>query len=302
MTLRTRHVPPVRVAAAALAGVVAAGLVGVLAACGGGADRTAQGPAPAADAPGPVHVHGLGVDPADGALYLAAHTGLFRFVHGRGTPTRVADRYQDTMGFAVVGRRTFLGSGHPDLRDDLPPLLGLIRSADAGRTWKPVSLLGEADFHTLSARGTRVYGYDVSSGRLLRSDDRGRTWQRLKAPEPVADIAVGDRSGSDVVAAGATAVYRSRNGGRTWMQVSRGSSLVEWPARDTLFRIGATGVVHVSRDSGATWEQAGSVRGRVAAFLAADRKRLYVALHSGAILESGNGGSTWGRLLPASTG
>jgi hypothetical protein len=30
---------------------------------------------PAAD-PGPVHVHGLGINPADEALFIATHTGL----------------------------------------------------------------------------------------------------------------------------------------------------------------------------------------------------------------------------------
>ncbi|MBW3550306.1 MAG: alanine:cation symporter family protein [Proteobacteria bacterium] len=36
---------------------------------------------------------------------------------------RIGDRRQDTMGFTVVGPRRYLGSGHPDLRDELPPLL-----------------------------------------------------------------------------------------------------------------------------------------------------------------------------------
>jgi hypothetical protein len=36
------------------------------------------------------------------------------------------------MGFTIVGPNRFLGSGHPDLRDDLPPLLGLIESTNRG--------------------------------------------------------------------------------------------------------------------------------------------------------------------------
>jgi hypothetical protein len=34
--------------------------------------------------PGPVHVHGLGVNPADGALFIATHTGLYRVDAGWG--------------------------------------------------------------------------------------------------------------------------------------------------------------------------------------------------------------------------
>lgn len=77
--------------------------------------------------------------PADGALYAATHTGLFR-LDGDGNVERIADRYQDTMGFTVAGPDEFLASGHPDLRDKelqvegKPPLLGLIESPDAGRT------------------------------------------------------------------------------------------------------------------------------------------------------------------------
>jgi len=109
--------------------------------------------------PGPVHVHGLGVNPADGALFIATHTGLFRAASGERTARRVAGRYQDTMGFTVAGPDRFLGSGHPDLREKLPPFLGLIESRDAGESWQARSLRGRADFHVLEASGQRVYGY-----------------------------------------------------------------------------------------------------------------------------------------------
>jgi len=66
---------------------------------------------------GLMHVHGLGVDPADGMLYAATHSGLFR-VPEQGRAERVANRAQDTMGFAVAGPGRFIGSGHPDARED----------------------------------------------------------------------------------------------------------------------------------------------------------------------------------------
>jgi hypothetical protein len=83
------------------------------------------------------------------------------------------------MGFTVTGPDDFLGSGHPDGRDRLPPFLGLIRSVDAGRSWEPVSLLGRRDFHVLEAAGRRIYGFgtDFETRRagLLVSDDAGRS-------------------------------------------------------------------------------------------------------------------------------
>ncbi|HLF76681.1 MAG TPA: hypothetical protein VJB57_04255 [Dehalococcoidia bacterium] len=96
-----------------------------------------------------VHVHGLGVNPKDGALFAATHTGLFRIVEGKAE--RVGDRYQDTMGFTIIGPDHFMGSGHPDVRDYTagkpPGLLGLVESTDAGLKWTPKSLLGRVGFH-----------------------------------------------------------------------------------------------------------------------------------------------------------
>jgi hypothetical protein len=125
---------------------------------------------PAAD-PGPVHVHGLGVNPADGALFIATHTGLYRVDEADQRAKRVGERFQDTMGFTIVGPNRFLGSGHPDINEarekNLPSLLGLIESINSGDTWQPISLLSEADFHVLRFAGERVYGDDSSNDRLL---------------------------------------------------------------------------------------------------------------------------------------
>ena len=42
--------------------------------------------------PGVVHVHGLGVDPGDGTLYAATHSGLFRLPASGKPAQRVAMR------------------------------------------------------------------------------------------------------------------------------------------------------------------------------------------------------------------
>ena len=133
-----------RIATLALAAALAAP-------AGCGEDDSGPAAPPEAGDPGPVHAHGLGIDPKDGALLVATHTGLFRAPPGETRMERVGKRMQDTMGFTVVGPSTILGSGHPDGRDDLPPFLGLIRSDDGGRSWRPVSLLGTRDFLGLEA-------------------------------------------------------------------------------------------------------------------------------------------------------
>jgi hypothetical protein len=119
------------------------------------------------------------------------------------------------MGFTVVGENHFLGSGHPDPSEQRPPLLGLIESRDGGKTWRSISMLGEADFHVLEAQGRTVYGYDASGGRFLASNDGGAQWSERTAPEALLALAVDPRDDQHLVASGRAELYSSSTGGRT---------------------------------------------------------------------------------------
>jgi len=281
--------------ALALVSLLAAG--GLLWLSGDGGEETFSS-VPAAD-PGPVHVHGLGVNPADRALYIATHTGLYKVDEGERKAERVGDRFQDTMGFTIVGPNRFLGSGHPDLdeaRDqNLPPLLGLIESIDEGESWEPVSLLGEADFHVLRFAGARVYGYDASNDRLLVSSDRGRSWNELEKPGPLVDLAVDPADERRIVVASTggleEGLFESRVGGESWKRVSEAVGLLAWPGR--LYLIAGDGQVFVSRDGGRRLEQQGEIGGQPAALVAEGPTDLYAALHDGTIKRSTDGGASW---------
>ncbi len=271
----------------------------ILAGCGGdgrGGSKDA-GQAPKVGDPGPIHVHGLGINPKDGALFIATHTGLFRLGEGERTAKRVADRFQDTMGFTVIGPDHFLGSGHPDGREELPPFLGLIESGDAGRTWRPVSLQGERDFHVLEADDRRVYGFgadfDSREEGLLVSDDGGRSWKERPAPEPLIALAMRPTEPNHVVAAGQRSLYESGDAGRSWRQVPGEVGLLAWPSPDRLYSVGATGAVNVSRDGARGWQRVGDAGGQAASFLGHSANELYVALHDGTIKHSPDGGASW---------
>jgi len=248
--------------------------------------------------PGPVHVHGLGINPADGSLFIATHTGLFRVGKDSQKAVRVAARYQDTMGFSIVGPNRFLGSGHPDAREqELPPLLGLIQSTDAGKTWQPISLLGEADFHVLRSTDRNVYGYDASNDRLLASADDGRSWAELDQPAPLVDLAPdpGDARRLVATAIGSLeqGMYASGNGGRSWQRLNDAVGHLAWPAPERLYLIDETGRTLISSDGGRRLVERGDVGGQPAALLAVGRDELYVALHDGTIKRSTDGGATW---------
>lgn len=270
------------IAATAAALLLAAG-------CGGGED----GGAGAGDDPGPVHVHGLGVNPSDGALFVATHSGLFRMPEGSRRAERVGDRRQDTMGFTVVGPDRFLGSGHPDLREDLPPHLGLIESGDAGRSWRSISLPGEADFHALRASGRRVLGYDATGGRLMQSEDGGRTWTVVRRDVALFDVAAHPRDPSRLVATGENGVAASGDGGATWRDLGARGVLLAWPRADRLYALTPDGAVTRTSDGGATWVRRGALPGEPAALTATGPEALIVALHDGRLVSSGDGGRTW---------
>ena len=247
--------------------------------------------------PGPIHVHGLGINPADGALFVATHTGLFRAAEGQRRARRVAGRYQDTMGFTVTGPNRFLGSGHPDLREKLPPFLGLIESDDGGRSWRSLSLQGKVDFHVLEASGRRIYGYgsDFDSGepRFLASDNGGRNWRRLDPPEPLIAVAISPTDARTLLASGERRVFSSRDGGRSWSPIEAPTAgMLAWNTAG-LFLAGAEGRVWRSTDDGGAWQEAAEVGGRPAAFDSGRDDELLVALHDGTIKRSSDRGANW---------
>ena len=246
--------------------------------------------------PGPIHVHGLGINPKDG-LFVATHTGLFRAPEGERRARRVANRFQDTMGFTVVGPNRFLGSGYPDGREKLPPFLGLIESRDAGRTWKPISLLGKRDFHVLEATGERIYGFgsdfETKNAGLLVSDDGGQSWAERKPPEGLVSLAIDPDDPNRIAVSGERRLYVSDDAGRRWRPLDREASLLAWPATGRLFAVASDGTVAQSGEGGRSWRDVGQVGGQPAAFESEGTDELYVALHDGTIKRSTDGGASW---------
>ncbi|MFF5992942.1 MULTISPECIES: F510_1955 family glycosylhydrolase [Prauserella] len=270
-------------------GVMTVIAAATLTACGQTAEQTANNVPGAPPSLG--HVHGLGIDPADGTLYAASHYGVFR-LPDQGEPELIADRQQDTMGFTVVGPRHFLGSGHPAPDEDLPPHLGLIESTDAGQTWAPLSLSGQADFHALEAKHNQVYGYDSQSQQLMVTSDR-QNWDR-RASIALADFTVHPTNANTVLATTEEGPARSTDGGRTFATMPKAPLLLllDWPSENTLIGIDPDGRVHTSKDGGTSWSTAGQVPGAPQALATNGSSEVYVATETG-IYASRDGGRTF---------
>jgi len=285
--------------------------VAMLAGCSGAADRDLGGVKGGALStppdPGFGHVHGLGLNASDGAVYAATHYGVWRLPGPSGpggpgdgtddtaaTPVRVADRWQDTMGFTVAGPDVFYGSGHPDLREDSPSLLGFIVSRDRARTWRPVALSGSVDFHDLAAVGSRVYGYDSTSGRMFVSADTGRTWTP-RAPEELRDLTVDPTDPDRVLAISSGGLLESTDAGLTFRPIlsAPGLLLVDW-ADGMLAGASIDGTVWLAPQGGpkGTWRRGGRLAGAPQAFTVAAGGRLLASDDDGVKLST-DGGASW---------
>lgn len=236
------------------------------------------------------HVHGLGVDPADGAVYVATHDGLFRA--DAGGLQRAGTTGRDLMGFTITGPGTFLSSGHPGPGEQVANPLGLVQSTDAGTSWTTLALAGEVDFHALELSAGTVFGYDATHQVLRASDDGGRSWQTRAALQAL-DIAADPANPAMLLATVQGGVAASRDGGRTF-GAPTGPQLayLSWAADGTVYGLDPEGAVFVSGDGAATWSPAGVVPGgRPQALTATDGALL--AATAGGVYRSDDGGATF---------
>lgn len=289
--------------------VAAVALLALLCGCG---EERSEGPrAPWIDPDGaPPIVGSIAVNPADRALWLATNTGLFRVPRGASAPRRVTGMLTTPKGSGKIseqlvvhftGPDELLGSGHPPPGNtDLPPLLGLIRSADAGKTWTPVSQLNAADFHAIERSGDLLVGSQFGLSQILVSRDDGRTWSSRAAPGALVDLELDPGDEQRWIASTADSMFRTKDGGRTWRAIDpTPNSRFAWPAPDALYRLDPGGPLKVSDDGGDSWQDRGSTGGEPQALAAEDPQRLWALLLDGTVKRSEDGGRTWSVLVAA---
>lgn len=239
------------------------------------------------------HVHGLGINPGDGRLYVAAHSGVYEVVDGR--PKLIADRAQDTMGFDITGKDSFIASGHPATAEEVNPL-GFITSDDAARTWTSVSLAGVADLHAIDvADDGSVVAYDSTRGLLIRSTDDGRTWDVLLQNVSLIDVAAQRGQAFTVLASTSDGRTLSVDADGTSTPVTNnpGLTFLDVMTNGTVVGLGVDGRIWVQR--GTNWTSPSQVEGTPEAIsVAADT--WYVATSAG-IVASDDDGITWTNVL-----
>ena len=147
----------------------------------------------------------------------------------------------------------------------------VLRTADAGETWKPVPVgsAPDAAFTSLVFAADRRTGYVLSTREgLFTTTDGGLTWKPVALPGEVRNVWVATRgtvacpSQKAVRVAGQGAVFASDDGGATWQKwalpASVGGNAAMWitfptPDRGWVSYLGNNDFA--TRDGGRTWEQ-----------------------------------------------
>lgn len=232
------------------------------------------------------HVHGMSVDPGTNRVLLATHDGLFNV--SASSVVQVGPTI-DLMGFTHGANGDLYASGHPGPGAGLPDPVGLIRSTDEGRTWQPLSLQGESDFHALAATSGGFVGFDGT----LRTSPDGVSWETVEQQIPAYNLA-GTPRGAVVLATTEEGLQRSTDHGKSWASVPDAPLLMFTALSDgKAAGITPDGEVHTSSDAGLTWEKQGTVPGEAAAVaiqvIEESVLRIWVATHDGVQVSNDNG-------------
>ena len=238
-----------------------------------------------------------------GSFLLTTNRGFFRVREGE-EPERIRGTVEDEQGSSPVG--TFLeidrisdselvGSGHPDNERPLPPYLGFMRTTDAGRTWKVVSRLGEADLHQIRRLHGKIYAFDAVLGAILVSENDGKDWEERFTPrELILDFVVDPDDPDHILASTEETLYRSTDGGNGWrpaMQVK--AARLDWPDKDTVMRADKDGTFLMSDNGGESFRRAGRLEGEPYKVVARGPERAFVAMSDGTIYETTDGGKSF---------
>ena len=220
------------------------------------------------------HVHAI-VANKDGSVLAGTHAGLYH-LDPDGRATAIGRTRHDLMGLVRADDGTVLASGHPEPGSGLAEPLGLIASADGGQTWQPRALEGQADFHSLSARGERMAG--LSAEMLLTSSDAGHTWTPRR-PTASLTLSLDIRT---IWAAGQEGLLRSDDDGNSFRAVADAPRLALATAANdhTPWGVDVDGVVWVR--PGNQWERVEAV-GAADAIAAVDADTAFV-VHQGSLV------------------
>ncbi len=175
------------------------------------------------------HIHSVATDGEN--IYVASHHGLYVLKENE---WKLRGEDFDIMGLAFSDG-TFYASGHPGPLQNLPDPVGVLVSNDFGKTWEPLSLTGEVDFHLLEVAKTNFIGAAANLGAILKSTDGGINWETVSVPT-FTDMTLNPEAENEILLATNSGLKLSTDFAKTFVEVGSlsDSTKVEWN-RDYVF-------------------------------------------------------------------
>lgn len=217
------------------------------------------------------------------------HDGVLESTDGGRTwsPLDVPD---DAMSMAPATDGSIVVAGHDVFT----------ASRDGGATWAPISAdLPSLDIHGLARDpgDPATMWAALATGGLWRSSDFGATWRQVRNDNVFYPTAVGDASGTALLAVDATGLIESVDGGVTWATLGAPptypmTSLAATPDGRTIFA-GAPDGLFRSDDGGQTWASSGYRGSAFAAATTSDGQSVAVVSREAAFYRSLDRGRSW---------
>ena len=251
---------------------------------------------------GKTHYHGIAFARVGSAtLLLASHHGLFALTKD-GQATRVSPVH-DYMGFSPnpLDPLSFYASGHPAGGGNS----GFLKTTDGGASWKQLSpgVGGPVDFHQMDvspADPKTIYG---SFGKLQISRDGGQNWTIAGTPPTgLIALAASSLNADQLYAATKQGLYVSADAGANWQPLKFEGEVVSTvkvgPDGSLLAFVLGRGLMKASEKKPDEWTVLSNGFAEAIplhiAIDPANPNHLALTTQENGVLESIDGGATWG--------
>lgn len=242
----------------------------------------------------------LAVDPDNpGIIYAATPDQLYVTTDAAGTWQAVP--FSPARITAVT-----LAIGNPSLVYVATADGHLYYSSDRGATWLTSLQAGDKLSALVSTSGGALYA--LSNGKVLRSDNQGRTWAYMDNYLYKARglcLAIHPRNPRQVLVGTTEGVHKSDDGRQTWYNSSEGlpgtaiQALAYDPMETETLYAAAGATIYCSNDQGRTWQERGRISSElggdilVFAPLPQDSQKLFASVGGAGLYRSSNGGQSW---------
>lgn len=261
------------------------------------------------------NIRGMGYPSNDNGLYVASNNGLKMLKDSTWYDTTTNNH--EYIGFQAI-KDGFITSGTPQKGTGFKNPLGIVKSADKGKSLEKLAYYGKSEFYFMAAgySGDAIYVIsEQPDGQLSQgvnySKDNGRTWKKSSFKNFAADsfgmMAVHPQNGDIMAMATRSGVYYSTDNGNTM-------KLITNPFMVTALTFNGDSLLFSSVENNAillkTWNASSGEQTNITipfldynnpiTYLSANPKnpnQIAFSTYKNDLYESVDGGKTWKTLL-----